>query len=111
MSVPRARRLRKEQSLAERRLWQTLRNRKLEGAKIRRQVPIGPYIADFACFENWLVIEIDGAAHRLPGRAERDAARQAWIELQGFCVLRFGDLDVVNELDSVIHKIGAALAE
>lgn len=63
MSVPRARQLRRNETAAERRLWQALRDRKLGGMKFRRQVPIGRYIVDFVSFERRLVVELDGGQH------------------------------------------------
>lgn len=82
-----ARDLRKAQTLSERAMWRLLRNRQLEGLRFRRQVPLGPYVADFCCHALKLVIELDGGIHRL--REERDAARDAWLGEQGFEVLRF----------------------
>lgn len=68
-------------------MWRLLRDRQLEGLRFRRQVPLGPYVADFCCHALKLVIELDGGVHRL--REERDAARDAWLGEQGFEVLRF----------------------
>jgi DNA polymerase-3 subunit chi len=82
-----ARDLRKAQTLSERAMWRLLRARQLEGLRFRRQVPLGPYVADFCCHGLKLVIELDGGVHRL--REERDAARDAWLGEQGFEVLRF----------------------
>lgn len=82
-----ARELRKSQTLSERAMWRLLRGRQLEGLRFRRQVPLGPYVADFCCHALKLVIELDGGVHRL--REERDAARDAWLGEQGFEVLRF----------------------
>ena len=78
------------------------------GAKIRRQVPLGSYVADFACLASRLVIEIDGAAHR--DRASYDASRAAEIEAMGFAVLRFTSDDVEERLPWVLKRIREAVA-
>ena len=78
----RARHLRKESTKAERALWNLVRDRRLAGHKFRRQVPLGSYVVDFACFEQRLVIEIDGGHHGEQGDYDRE--RTAWLESQGF---------------------------
>ncbi len=103
----RARDLRNNATPAERRLWLQLRASQLEGWKFSRQIAIGPYIADLVCRKARLVIEIDGSHH---GEAV-DAARQRYIEAQGYRVLRFWNSQVLNDLDMVIALIRAALAE
>lgn len=107
-ATKRAKSLRESPTDAEQRLWQALRRRQFEGHKFRRQHPIGIYIVDFACLEQWLVIEVDGG-HHLEQR-EYDAAREHWIAGQGFRVLRFWDSDVLTALDSVATVILQALA-
>jgi very-short-patch-repair endonuclease len=102
-----ARKLRRLSTPAEEALWRELRARRLGGAKMRRQVPLGPYVADFACLAARLVIEIDGAAHR--GREEYDARRTAEIEAMGFAVLRFTSVEVEENLSRVLDRIRAAL--
>jgi very-short-patch-repair endonuclease len=82
----RARAMRRQPTDAERTLWRLLRDRRLSQTKWRRQVPLGPYIVDFVCFEHSVVVECDGSQHaENPG----DAARDAWLTTQGFTVLRF----------------------
>jgi len=71
---------------AEAELWTALRNRQLVEAKFRRQVPLGPYIADFVCFEGRLVVEADGGQHATDNR---DAERDRWFAENGFRTLRF----------------------
>jgi adenine-specific DNA-methyltransferase len=85
--VDRARRLRRNQSDAEGVLWRHLRNRGLGGRKFRRQHPIGPYVVDFVCIEDRLIVEVDGGQHADP--ACGDAARTRWLEAQGYRVVRF----------------------
>ena len=101
---------RSEPSVEERRLWERLRNRKLEGAKFRRQGRIGPYIVDFVCLESKLIVEIDGGIHDLPGRREKDAIRQRWLEREGYRVLRFSDMDCHHDIDRVLAVIAESLA-
>ncbi|MGR4875680.1 endonuclease domain-containing protein [Pseudoxanthomonas sp. LARHCG66] len=94
----RARELRRGMTLAERRLWSILCRRQLEGFRFRRQVPIGPYITDFACLEGALVVEVDGGQHM---DAETDCARDAFLRGKGFCTLRFWNNEVMANLEGV----------
>ena len=80
-----AKRMRHAPAVYERKLWTLLRDRRLEGLKFRRQVVIGAYVADFICMRHRLIVEADGPFHD----AERDAVRDAWLNGQGFRVLRF----------------------
>ncbi|HEY3304491.1 MAG TPA: DUF559 domain-containing protein [Candidatus Binatia bacterium] len=110
-STPRnqARRLRRDQTETERRLWARLRARQLRGAKFRRQHPIGRFIADFCCLEYGLVIELDGGQHAM--RAEVDQRRSAFLGRRGFRVLRFWDNQVLEDIDAVLEKIVEALRD
>jgi very-short-patch-repair endonuclease len=101
-----ARRLRRTMTDAERRLWYHLRDRRLVGRKFRRQVPIGPYVADFACLEAMLVVEVDGGQHA----DGADAARDAFLRCHGFAVLRFWNNDVLTRTQAVLATIHAALS-
>ncbi|MEO6435149.1 MAG: DUF559 domain-containing protein [Tepidisphaeraceae bacterium] len=100
----RARELRRNSTEAEKRLWNALRQR-LPDSKWRRQMPVGPYFADFACFASRLIIELDGGQHS----PETDAARTRFIERQGYRVLRFWNNDVRDNLYVVVETIAAAL--
>jgi very-short-patch-repair endonuclease len=91
---------------AERKLWYRLRAHRFNGVSFRRQVPIGPYIADFACLQARLIVEVDGGQHG----AQRDAARDAWLQRQNFHVLRFWNHDVHSNFDGVLQLIADALA-
>ena len=82
-----SRRLRRDQTPAEQALWELLRGRRLAGLKFRRQQPLGPFVADFYCREQQLVVEADGPIHEQ--RRERDAERDAWLAAQGMWVLHF----------------------
>ncbi len=97
------RRLRRDLTLPERRLWSALRSRRSAKLKVRRQHAIGPYIVDFVCIEHQLVIELDGDSHL--GRADYDRQRQQQIESAGFRVLRFGNDDVIKDLDAVVGAV------
>ncbi len=102
---PNARKLRKDMPEAERRLWSRLRLKQLGGFRFRRQHTIGSFIADFACDEAMLVVELDGAQHGREDAPERDAARDAFIEEQGYLVLRFWNEAVVRRMDDVLEEI------
>ncbi len=102
-AVQRARELRRNETEVERRLWRALRDSGAVGAKFRRQVPIGPYVADFACIAYKLVIELDGGQHAENTRA--DAGRTRTLSARGFRVLRFWNNDVIENLDGVIETI------
>ena len=104
-----ARKLRREQTDAERALWQRLKGKQLDGVKFRRQQPIGPYIVDFASFEKKLVIEIDGGQHSEMEIADRDEARTGFLEAEGFKVIRFWNNDVTTKIEGVMETIGNAL--
>jgi len=101
----RSRKLRRDATDAERKLWSILRNRQLAGYKFRQQVEIDGYIADFLCAERRLIIEVDGGQHT----PERDARRTAYLESQGFRILRFWNHDVLQNLDGVWTTIEEAL--
>ncbi len=90
---------------SERRLWSHLRLRQLDGWKFRSQAPIGDYVVDFVCLAARLVIELDGSTHD-ELRVDYDQRRQAWLESQGYKVLRFSaDYDDMDPLDGVVETI------
>ena len=101
----RSRALRKNSTDAERKLWTVLRSRQLNGFKFRKQVEIDGYIVDFLCPQRRLIIEVDGGQHT----PERDAPRTAYLESQGFRVIRFWNNDVLHNLDGVWTAIEEAL--
>ena len=98
-----ARHLRSNQTDAERLLWRHLRNRELQGFRFRRQVPLGPYIVDFVCFEQRLVVELDGGQHA--EQHSYDAARDDWLRSQGFRIIRFWNNQVLGETEGVLGVI------
>ena len=101
------RKLRREQTETERKLWSLLRSRRLEKYKFGRQHTIGPYIADFCCLERKMIIELDGDQHA--EQVARDEKRTAFLESKGYSVLRFWDNQVFKETDAVMEMILAQL--
>jgi len=106
-TVARARRLRRDMTDAERRLWRHLRQRQLVSARFRRQVPIDRFIADFVSHEARLVIEVDGGQHDLEDAAEKERTRI--IESHGYRVLRFSNRDVLANTQAVLETILGAI--
>ena len=94
--------MRKAPVATEELLWLLLRDRRLDGLKFRRQVPIGAYVADFVCFRHRLIIEADGPFH---GDGSNDAGRDEWLMKQGFRVLRFPNNAVHEQREQVIDAI------
>ncbi|WP_132249537.1 endonuclease domain-containing protein [Methylobacterium segetis] len=108
-STERARALRRAQTAAEARLWRVLRRRQLNGYKFRRQWPIDGFVADLACLEAGLVVEVDGATHGRPAEQRRDAERSSALGRCGFEVLRVSNADVMENLEGVRETILAAV--
>jgi very-short-patch-repair endonuclease len=104
-----ARNLRRNATGAERVLWQQLRLLKPEGYHFRRQVRIGEYVADFACYRNRIIIELDGGQHSYPAREAADVARTAKLAARGFRVIRFWNVDVFTNLEGVVDQIRSEL--
>jgi very-short-patch-repair endonuclease len=104
----RVRHMRNNPTDAERALWRRLSRRQVSDCKFRRQATIGRYVADFACFEQRLIVEVDGGQHE--AQSERDDERTAWFRWQGFRVLRFRNHQVLAELENVIESIHRELA-
>jgi very-short-patch-repair endonuclease len=104
-----ARALRREQTIAEKRLWEQLRNRTLEGFKFSRQVPIGPYIADFVCREKRLIVEIDGANHSTEDELASDNRRSGFLKSESYNVIRFQNDEIMAGMDEVLTLILQAL--
>ncbi len=93
---------------AEVRLWRLLRARRFAGFKFRRQVPLGPYIADFACLETRLIVEADGSQH---AGSTHDQRRDLWFRSQGYRILRFWNNDILTRSDDVKETIWSTLVE
>lgn len=106
-ALNRAKSLRLAQTPLETRLWLALRARRFQGVKFRRQKVIGPYIADFACRDPMLVIELDGDSHGTT--QDHDARRTAYLETQGYRVIRFTNAEVMGNLEGVLEVIAQAV--
>ena len=111
LETRRARELRRLSPAAERILWTRRENRGLQGAKFVRSEPIGPYFADFACRSAKLVVEIDGATHSTEDEIERDKRRTAFLEAQGYRVIRFSNQQVFEYVGAIEEEIARVLAE
>ena len=112
--IPYARKLRRDMTKAEKKLWSLLRNNRL-GVKFRRQVPYGPYILDFYCVKARLVIELDGSQHYIPEGRRRDAKRDAYLRGDGLEVLRFLNDEVFSNEEGVeqviVERVQEALSK
>jgi very-short-patch-repair endonuclease len=104
-----ARRLRRNQTDAERVLWFRLRDRRLGGWKFRRQFPIDRFVVDFFCADAHLIIELDGGQHAV--RAEADVQRTKILEAMGYLVLRYWNNDVMRNIDGVLEDIVTTLEQ
>jgi len=98
-----ARKLRRDSTDAEKKLWYALCNRQLEGCKFRRQQPIGKYIVDFVNYEKKLVIEIDGSQHMDQQALDRE--RENWLRSKGFEIIRFWNNDIFENMNGVLEAI------
>ncbi len=106
----RARGMRKQPSRAERAVWEIVRDNRL-GFKFRRQRPIDRYIADFACMESKLIVEIDGASHDLADQIEYDAERTSRLNALGWRVLRICDELILSDASAAAVLILEALRQ
>jgi leucyl-tRNA synthetase len=99
----RARQLRRDQTLAEYKLWGYLRGNRLDGAKFRRQHPIGTYFGDFCCVKSRLIVEIDGVQH--DDSEPYDGRRSSFLAARGFRVIRFRNEHVMGDMEEVLNQI------
>lgn len=106
-AIARARLLRRRSTGAERKLWALLRDRRLAELEFRRQVPIGRYVADFACDQARLIVELDGSQH---AESVRDKIRDAELEARGFQVIRVWNNELSHNRNGVLEAILAAMA-
>ena len=104
-----AKKMRNQPTDAERRLWQELSGKQLENYKFRRQHIVGDYIADFVCLKENVIVEVDGLIHQLPENQVSDAERTAWLNSEGYQVVRFSNDEVLFDMDNVLSKINSAL--
>jgi very-short-patch-repair endonuclease len=108
VTLDRSRRLRRDQTVAERKLWALLRHRSLAGLKFRRQYHIEKFIVDFCCVERSLVVELDGGQHG--GDGGGDAGREAFLNSEGYQVIRFWNNEVLMQTEAVLSRLLDALA-
>jgi very-short-patch-repair endonuclease len=106
-----ARKLRREMTEAERKLWYALRGHRFHGLQFRRQAPCGPFVADFLCHSARLVAEVGGATHSTDAELIRDRRRDIWFGENGFSVLRFTNQQVYAEFDGVLETIRLCVEE
>ena len=102
-----AKRMRREPTYAEKRLWKALRQTDLH---FRRQAPFGPYIVDFVCHQHRLIVELDGGIHNLPQVAARDAERDLWLTGRGYRAMRFSNEQAVSDTRGVVQMILARVS-
>ena len=100
-----ARSLRRSPTQAERKLWGALRKRTLHGFRFQRQVEIGPYIVDFLCRKEKLIIEVDGATHGDSRAIRYDQRRDAFLETKGYRIFRVFNDDVFRNMDGVLEGL------
>jgi very-short-patch-repair endonuclease len=105
-----AKQMRRNPTNAERRIWGLLRRKQVDGMKFRRQAVLGPFIVDFLCLQRRLVIEVDGGQH---AENDYDARRSAWLEKNGFRVLRIWNSDVLapGGCERLYRRISQTLAQ
>lgn len=109
--LARCRNLRRGSTDAETFLWVFLRNKRLKGAKFRRQHPVGPYVLDFYCHEVKLAIEVDGSGHLEDDQIKADEKRTEFLNQNGIRVIRFYNHQVLNEIEGVLSVIWEELPE
>ena len=102
-----ARRLRRDQTEAEQKLWSRLRRHQMKGFQFRRQHPIGPFFADFVSLATKLIIEVDGSQYA--DQTVGDESRSEFLRDAGYTVLRFWNYEVIGEIDQVVRRIADAL--
>jgi very-short-patch-repair endonuclease len=107
-SIPNARRLRRDMTDAERRIWSRLRNNQF-GVKFRREVPFGTYILDFYSPKTMICIELDGSQHYTGEGKQKDAVRDKYLNMQGIVVLRFSSIEALQNTDGVLQSIYEAI--
>ena len=92
-------------------MWWHLKRLSPESSHFRRQAPIGSFFVDFACHDRRIVIELDGGQHNEPVQLETDLRRTAFLEANGYRVLRFWNNDVMNNIDGVLSAIAESVAD
>lgn len=108
--TPYARKLRRNQTDAEKFLWRYLRNKQIQGIKFRRQFQIGKYIVDFVALDERIVIELDGSQHGEFQNQKHDQERTKWLTANNYRVVRFWDNEVLTNVDGALEKIRSLVA-
>jgi very-short-patch-repair endonuclease len=103
-----SRQMRRQSTDAETIFWNAVRNRKVRGAKFRRQWPLGRFFADFCCVEQRLIVEIDGGQH---ADSQADQIRTEALQELGYRIVRFWNNDVLENIDGVIERLSTLLEE
>jgi len=103
LTQERAKNLRANMTVAEKKLWNKLRCCQIRGLRFRRQVPLGKYIVDFACFEPKIIVEVDGSQHE--DQKNYDEERTRYLQTLGYKVLRFWNNEILQEIDTVLKTI------
>lgn len=105
-----AKRLRSDMPNAEYCLWQEIRRKQIAGQHFRRQLPIGPYVVDFACVKEKLIVEVDGVGHSSEKDIFKDKKRTAFLSNKGWRVLRFWNEEIYEDVGSVVEAISGHLS-
>jgi len=105
-----SRHLRQAQTEAERRVWFELRDRRFMGLKFRRQHPVAGFVTDFSCFEAKIIVELDGGQHNLEPAKEQDNQRTKILQSQGYRVIRFGNNDILSNMNGCLEELRAVVA-
>jgi very-short-patch-repair endonuclease len=105
LTISNAQRMRKDMTRGELRLWSELRKLKVLGFHVRKQVPIGMYIADFAIMKERLIIEVDGSHHQELKQIKHDKKRDAWLRSEGFRILRFNTEELDETLSGCVEEV------
>lgn len=104
-SFTKAQFLRRNETKAEKLLWEKLRNNQLGGLKFRRQHPVNIYIADFYCHKFKLIIELDGDYHNQEEQKQKDEVRTEVLRLNGLKIIRFKNEEVEQDINQVLTTI------
>ncbi len=104
-----AKRLRRDMTDAERKLWHALRAHQFENLGFRRQMPMGPYIVDFVSHRMRVIVEVDGGQHTFPSQRRHDETRDVWLKRRGYHVVRFWNNDILTNIEGVLTAIVEAL--
>ena len=110
-NLPFARKLRREMTHAESIMWRALRASRFNGLKFRRQVPIGPYVADFLSVQHRLIVELDGRPHDSEQQKAHEAKRDAYLRAKGYRVLRFSNDLIIGGCDIALQRIADELSQ